>query len=280
VDLLTIGLMMLAGLLHASWHALVKSGADRTANLAGMGIVAAVPAAIVIPFVPMPTPEIWLVLAASVALHVGYKLCVASAYGRADLGEAFPMARGAVPLFATVIAFLTLGQVPSLGQCIGIALISASLIVLSFERVYASFNAALLAAIAGAGLAVAAYSVLDSYGARQAETWVGFTAWLIVLDNVTFLLVGRLIRGPALWAKMFSMSGRIVASGFLGLISFGVFMWALSRNPVGAVSALRETSIFFAILIGVVLHQEKLSASRIGASVVIVTGIVTMAVFR
>lgn len=272
--------MMFAGLLHASWHGLVKSGADRMANLAGMGIVAAAPAALVIPFVPLPTGQIWLVLVASVALHVGYKLCIACAYGRADLGEAFPMARGAVPLFATAIAFLTLGQMPGVGQGIGIALISGSLIVLSFARLRASFNAALLAAIAGAGLTVAAYSVLDSYGTRQSGTWLGFTVWLIVLDNVAFLLVGRLIRGPALWATMFAMGGRIVASGLLGLISFGVFMWALSRNPVGPVSALRETSIFFAILIGVALHQEKLSASRIGAGLLIVAGIVTIAVFQ
>lgn len=280
MDPLTISLMLFAGLLHASWHGLVKSGTDRMANLAGMGIVAAAPAALVIPFVPLPTAEIWLVLAASTALHVGYKLCIASAYGRVDLGEAFPMARGAVPLFATAIAFLTLGQIPGAGQCIGVALISGSLIVLSFERVRGSFNAALLTTIAGAGLTVAAYSVLDSYGARQARTWLGFTAWLIVLDNATFLLVGRLIRGPALWATMFAMSGRIVASGLLGLISFGFFMWALSRNPVAPVSALRETSIFFAILIGIVLHQEKLSASRIGAGLLIILGIVTMAVFR
>jgi drug/metabolite transporter (DMT)-like permease len=280
VDLLTIVLMLLAGSLHAGWHGLVKSGADQTANLAGMGIVAALPAMAVILFAPIPPPTVWLVLVVSVAFHVGHKLCVANAYANADLGEAFPLARGAVPLFATAIAFPLLGQTPSVGQCAGIVLISGGLMVLALARLRRSFDGALIAATAGAGLAVAAYSVVDSYGTRLSGNWVDYTAWLIVVDNVTFLLVARLVRGRALWTTLFAMKGRVIASGLLGLISFGVFMWALSRNPVGAVSALRETSVFFAILIGILLHREPLSGRRIGAGLLIVAGILTIAVSK
>jgi drug/metabolite transporter (DMT)-like permease len=280
VDLLTIVLMLLAGSLHAGWHGLVKSGVDQTANLAGMGIVAALPAMAVILFAPIPPATVWLVLLVSVAFHVGYKLCVANAYANADLGEAFPLARGAVPLFATAIAFLLLGQTPSAGQCAGIVLISGGLMVLALARLRRSFDGVLLAATAGAGLAVAAYSVVDSYGTRLSGNWVDYTAWLIVVDNVTFLLVARLVRGRALWVTLSAMKGRVIASGLLGLISFGVFMWALSRNPVGAVSALRETSVFFAILIGILLHREPLSARRIGAGLLIVAGILTIAVSK
>ena len=280
MDLLTIVLMLLAGSLHAGWHGLVKSGVDQTANLAGMGIVAALPAMAVILFAPIPPATVWLVLLVSVAFHVGYKLCVANAYANADLGEAFPLARGAVPLFATAIAFLLLGQTPSAGQCAGIVLISGGLMVLALARLRRSFDGVLLAATAGAGLAVAAYSVVDSYGTRLSGNWVDYTAWLIVVDNVTFLLVARLVRGRALWVTLSAMKGRVIASGLLGLISFGVFMWALSRNPVGAVSALRETSVFFAILIGILLHREPLSARRIGAGLLIVAGILTIAVSK
>ena len=280
MDLLTIVLMLLAGSLHAGWHGLVKSGVDQTANLAGMGIVAALPAMAVILFAPIPPATVWLVLLVSVAFHVGYKLCVANAYANADLGEAFPLARGAVPLFATAIAFLLLGQTPSAGQCAGIVLISGGLMVLALARLRRSFDGVLLAATAGAGLAVAAYSVVDSYGTRLSGNWVDYTAWLIVVDNVTFLLVARLVRGRALWVTLSAMKGRVIASGLLGLISFGVFMWALSRNPVGAVSALRETSVFFAILIGILLHREPLSGRRIGAGLLIVAGILTIAVSK
>jgi hypothetical protein len=116
LDPLTIILMLMAALLHAGWHSLVKSGADQMVTLAGMGTVASVAALAALPFVSLPPPAVWPVLAASVALHVGYKLCLARAYAYGDLGEAFPLARGMVPLFATAIALTTLGQVPSTGM--------------------------------------------------------------------------------------------------------------------------------------------------------------------
>lgn len=280
MDLLTIALMLLAGLLHAAWHGLVKGSADQTANLTGMGMVASLGALAVMPFVPLPAPAAWPVLAISVVLHVAYKLCVAGAYAHGDLGEAFPLSRGAVPLFATAIAFATLGQTPTTGQCAGIMLVSGGLLLLTIERLRGAFNARLVGASAGAALAVACYSVIDAYGTRAAGDWISFTAWLIALDNMTFMLVARASRGAALWPALIAMKGRIVISGLLGLASFGVFLWALSRNPVGPVSALRETSVLFAIAIGVLAHRERFSAQRLAAGCLIVAGIGAIAMWH
>ena len=277
VDVLTVTLMLFASLLHASWHGLVKSGADQTVNLAGMGLVASIPAALVIPFVAMPPTAVWPVLTISACLHIGYKYCVVRAYVHGDLGEAFPLARGFVPLFATATAFVTLGQIPSSGQCIGIALISGGLLILTLMHMRQAPRATLLFATAGAGLTVAAYSVLDSYGTKLSGDWLGFAAWLVVLDNMSFLLLSRATRGPALWSILGVMKRRVLLSGVLGLTSFSVFLWALSRNPVGPVSALRETSVLFAIAIGVLLHRETVSPHRIAAGVLIVAGILLIA---
>ena len=272
--------MLLAALLHAAWHGLVKSSADQTTNLAGMGLVASLGALAVMPFVPLPAPAAWPVLAVSVALHVAYKLCVAGAYAHGELGEAFPLARGAVPLFATTIAMATLGQIPTAGQWAGIVLVSGGLLMLTVQRLRATFNGTLIAASAGAALAVACYSVVDAYGTRVAGDWISFTAWLIVVDNVTFLMVARATRGPTLWSALIAMKGRVVVSGLLGLVSFGVFLWALSRNPVGPISALRETSVLFAIAIGVLLHREQFSRHRLAAGCLIVVGILTIAMWH
>jgi len=278
LDLLTIGLMLLAALLHAGWHSLVKAGADQTVTLAGMGLVASVAALAALPFVPLPPTMLWPVLAASVALHVGYKLCLARAYAIGDLGEAFPLARGMVPLFATTLAVATLGQVPSLGQSLGIGLVSTGLLMVMLERQrQRQPNWLLWSAAAGAGLAVAGYSVLDAYGIRLFGTWLGFTAWLIVIDNMVFLTLTRLQRGPRLWRQLAATRWRVLASGALGLASFCVFLWALSRGPVGVVSALRETSMLFAIVLGVLLHRETLSVARVAGALLMVLGVVAIA---
>lgn len=278
MDLFTIVLMLSAGLLHAGWHSLVKSGSDQLTILAGMGIVAVLAALAALPFLAPPPAAIWPVMLLSVVLHVGYKLCLSSAYARGDLGQAFPLARGVVPLFATLIAFWALKQVPSPAQAVGIALISCGLIVLAFDRAGAPTNWPLLAAAGGAGAAVAGYSVLDSYGTRLYGDWAGFTGWLIVCDNVTFLMIGRMLRGPEIWRELKVARLRVTFSGLLGLGSFCVFLWALSRSPVGPVSALRETSVLFAVAIGVLLHREVLSVRRIGAGALVLAGIVTIAI--
>jgi drug/metabolite transporter (DMT)-like permease len=277
LDLLTISLMLAAGLLHASWHSLVKSGQNQITVLAGMGAVAGLCAAGALPFVPLPPRDVWPVLALSIGLHVAYKLCLAGAYARGDFGQAFPLARGMVPLFASLIAFATLGQVPSPGQCIGIALVSSGLLLLAVDKLRGLAPWPLLLMAAMAGAAVASYSTVDAYGTRLSGNWLAFTMWLIVLDSFTFLMLGRVLRGEVLWAELRAARWRVLVSGVLGLLSFCVFLWALSRNAVGAVTTIRETSVLFAMAIGVALHHESLSPRRIAGAVLIFAAIVVIA---
>jgi uncharacterized membrane protein len=278
LDALTIGLMLAAGLLHASWHSLVKFGQSQITVLAGMGAVAGLCAAGALPFVPVPPREVWPVLVVSVALHVAYKLCLVGAYARGDFGQAFPLARGMVPLFASMIAFVSLGQVPSVSQCIGIALVSIGLLLIAVDKLHGLAPWPLLLTAAAAGAAVASYSTIDAYGTRLFGNWLGFTAWLVVLDSFTFLLLGWILRGPALWNELHAARWRVLVSGVLGLLSFCVFLWALSRNAVGAVTTIRETSVVFAMAIGVALHQERLSLRRISGAVLIFAAIVVIAI--
>src|SRR5665647_242997 len=119
LDTLTIVLMLLAGVLHASWHSLVKYGGDQILVLAGMGLVAAAIAACALPFLPVPSGLVWPIIAGSVFLHVGYKLALARSYVFGD--QAYPLSRGFVPLFSTAVAFTLLAQLPSANQILGIA---------------------------------------------------------------------------------------------------------------------------------------------------------------
>ncbi len=48
--------------------------------------------------------------------------------------------------------------------------------------------------------------------------------------------------------------------------------WAFTLSPIGPVSALRETSIVFAAVIGRLFLSEPLTTRRLGACVVIAVG--------
>jgi drug/metabolite transporter (DMT)-like permease len=59
-------------------------------------------------------------------------------------------------------------------------------------------------------------------------------------------------------------------------LSYGVVIWALTLAPMGQVSALRETSILFAAVIGVVFLKEKLTPARVTAALMIAGGAVAL----
>ena len=280
LDALTIVLMLLAGLLHASWHSLVKYGGDQVLVLAGMGLVAAAVSACALPFLPFPAAPVWAVIGGSVLLHVGYKLALARSYAFGDLGQAYPMARGLVPLFATLIAFAALGQTPSATQMAGIALVSGGLIWLAVHSIRGGVDRRLFLAAMLAGLTVAGYSVVDAYGTRLNGDWMSFTAWLIVCDALTFAALIFCFKGHALWTELWRQRTRMLVSGGLGLLSFSVFLWALSRSPVGAISALRESSVLFATILGIVAYRESASPQKVAAAAVIVAGLVVITALR
>jgi drug/metabolite transporter (DMT)-like permease len=279
LDILTVVLMLCAAALHASWHALVKSSDNGLTVLTGMSLVATVVAAIGLPFVAVPPAVVWPVLGVSLLFHFAYRFCLAQAYAHGDLGAAYPLARGLVPIFAMVVGIWALGQTPMVGQLVGVSVVSAGVCWLASEAVR-KLQGRLLLAAAGVGIAVAGYSILDSYGVRLSESWLSFTLWLIVVDSGSFVVLMFILRGRPLWDELGAMRGRTVTSGLLGVLSFSVFLWALSRGPVGPVAALRETSVLFAVLIGMALYREKRAIHRFAAALLIIGGVVLIAAAR
>ncbi|MEA2905380.1 MAG: hypothetical protein QOI12_2767 [Alphaproteobacteria bacterium] len=244
-----------------------------------MGLISAIIAAAFLPFVELPPTAIWPVLALSLVLHSGYRFSLALAYADSDLSQAYPLARGLVPIFAMATGIWLLSQTPSMSQLLGIGTISAGVCWLTSEAVR-NIQAKLLLAAAGVGLTVAGYSVLDSYGARVSGDWMSYTVWLVVLDSGTFTLLVFALRRRRFLAELAAIKERTAISGLLGLVSFTVFIWALSRNPVGAVSALRETSILFATLIGIFWYKERLDFGRLSAAGLITLGIALVSISK
>lgn len=272
--------ILLASLVHATWHALVKSSGDRVVALAGMNLVSGAVALGFLPFVATPRAEALAIIAGSVLLHVGYKIGLALLYRRADLGQAYPLARGMTPVMATALGFAVLGELPRGGVLAGVALISLGVLLLAREQSGRRIDVATLAIAALTGFAVAAYSAVDAWGVRLNGDWLGFTAWLVVADTGTFLAYACATRGAAVIGAWREGVGRVLLSGVLGILSFGTFLWALARAPVGAVAALRETSVIFAALIGAFVLGEAAGWRRHAAALLVMLGAGTMALWR
>ena len=61
------------------------------------------------------------------------------------------------------------------------------------------------------------------------------------------------------------------------VLSYGAYaiaVWAMTQAPIALVSALRETSILFAVLIGWLFFGEKMDRNKAWAAGLIVLGVV------
>ncbi len=65
-------------------------------------------------------------------------------------------------------------------------------------------------------------------------------------------------------------------SGVMATGGFAVALWAMTKVPIGAVAALRETSVIFAAIIGWILLNENYGKKRVFASVLVFLGIIAL----
>ena len=74
-----------------------------------------------------------------------------------------------------------------------------------------------------------------------------------------------------LWRGTFR-TGTAAFGGVVSLLAYGIVIFAMTRAPMGSVSALRETSVLFAILLGRIFFAEQLTTRRIVSAMVIAAG--------
>jgi drug/metabolite transporter (DMT)-like permease len=70
------------------------------------------------------------------------------------------------------------------------------------------------------------------------------------------------------------LPARLAAS--LTITSYTIVLWAMTRAPIAAVAALRETSVIFAALIGSVLLKEQMGRPRLAGAIVVACGIAAL----
>ena len=64
--------------------------------------------------------------------------------------------------------------------------------------------------------------------------------------------------------------------GVASIGSYWIALWAMTRAPVAAVAALRETSVLFAAVLGVWLLKERFGVQRAIGTAVLVAGVIAL----
>lgn len=269
-----IALVLCAALLHASWNALLKSSGDRLASLTIMTIGAGIGAIPLVLLLPLPLAASWPYILLSAILHTGYNLFLIRAYRIGDFGQSYPIARGSSPMLVSIGAALFVGEQMSIYTWLGVALVSMGIISLAHVKDRRHLAGPLAAFTTGAF--IAAYTVTDGIGARAAGNALAYSGWLFVLDSFPLALIFMWLHRRLPMAAERNQNWLSLAGGAMSLLAYAIVIWAVTLAPMGTVSALRETSVLFAALIGAIFLGERLTLRRIFACCVIALGAIVL----
>jgi drug/metabolite transporter (DMT)-like permease len=270
--------VLFAALCHASWNAIVRMRGDKLISMTLLVTVAgaaAIPGLFVVPVLPA---QAWPFVIASAIIHVGYNTFLALSYDHGELSKVYPLVRGSAPLTTLAVSLLFLHESIDASGIAGIVVVAAGIMALALDRGWRALAASprgLLYA-AATSLCITAYTLADGLGARAAGNAHHYVVWLFVLDMIPTLAATLVLRGREFLRAARENWAPSVAGGLLSLVAYWIVIWAFTVAPIPIVAALRETSILFAMLIGMALLGERVTAVRAASVVIVLVGLALM----
>ena len=269
-------IVLFAAFMHAVWNAVVKGAADRTISFGFVAMGHTLPAILIAPFVPLPDPSLWPFIAVSTVIHWGYYYFLNTGYRLGDLSLVYPVARGIAPFLVAIPAFIWLDETLPVTAWAGLFCISAGILIIGLGRKGVAPAIPALAVAVLTGSAIALYTLIDGVGVRLADQALTYITWLFIGEGlaVLYILLPRMRRLKAQSNRQLMLA---FAGGLLSALAYALVLYAKTKAPLGLVSALRETSVIIASMIGVFWFGEGPMKTRLCAAAMVMVGIVMVA---
>ncbi len=286
-----LALVLVAGLIHASWNILAKqaSGDARFALFTSIFLAifwAPVGIWIAWDVVPGWGWREWLLIVVTGVLHVGYYVILLRGYRKADLTVVYPMARGSGPLMSSLVALIFLDEEVSglgiagiAGVVLGVFLIAGGPKLLRKasdpahrKRVHVGIAYGLLT-----GVFISSYTVVDGYAVKFMlmspilVDYMGNFVRLAVLAPAYFV---DKVSAVALWKQQWKYA---LAVGVISPVSYVLVLYAMRLAPISHVAPAREVSMLFAAIIGGHLLNEGDRVQRFIGALFIAVGVSALA---
>lgn len=273
-----IAVVLLAALCHASWNFLVKRAEDPYLGMTAV-VLGHVPFGI---FAVLLSPSVgsaaWPYIIFGVLLHCGYQFFLLNSYRYGDLSQVYPLARGSAPLITAVISILIIGERYDGYQIAALFIIGAGIISLAFStigREAGRQSTSVVLAIITAGF-ISSYSIVDGMGARIGGTSLGFYGYLTVINGIVFTGIIYITQPGVVTRVVKHHIFETLFGGGISFLAYGLVIWSFTKAPIALVAALRETSVIFAVLLGVLVLKERLTWLKICAVLITLTGIILL----
>ena len=266
--------VLFSAVLHAVWNSMASKYKNKNVSIPAI-VYGHVPACIIaVIILPMPSVESFPYIILSALVHQGYQNFLLTAYQTGKFTTVYPVARGFGPLVATVISIIFFGVYLKVFTLLSILLISAGVIFIGLFSKSVLKNYKILYTSLTTGVFIGIYSVVDGYGARISMSAISYMSWVFIFSALFFPIVLKFRKQKNILKKTLN-EGKVIfwVGGFFSYVAYVITVWAFTKAPIPMVSALRESSIIFAIFIGYFYLKEKISLYKIISILLIFVGV-------
>lgn len=270
---LATALILVSAFLHAGWNAVLKSGEDRNALIGVLNVSGALISAPLLLLVPMPVAADWIWIGVSVCVHLAYQLSLAKMMGSADYSLVYPISRGLGPLVVTLIALMLLGERLAVVEVMAIIVLIGGATLAGFANAgrlkRPPANALIWACIVG--LLIGIYTAIDGTAAKRMNP-LTFIFWsnILIMPPMIAFLYGR--QGAGFSGRLTTHWRRGLMMTLIAYTGYTMALFAFRYGGLAEIAALRETSIFFAAIIGTLWLRERMTPLRLAGILMIASG--------
>ncbi len=292
---LATALVLVSALMHATWNMLAKRSSHPLAFLWLVNLSSTVM------FLPVFTWAIWehglpasalpWVVATGV-LHILYISFLSQAYRYGALSIAYPISRGTGVALVPLIAIPLLGEEISLVGVLGISLVLIGILSLYAREIRLLFRPSSvgvmlqdrLASNRGAvyalitGVTIASYSVVDKIGVSHAHPLVyGYLIFVSMTLGLSPYVMNN--HQEDAWREWRTNPWLVLIGGLFVQATYLIILAAMTIAPVSYIVPLREVSVLFGAILGMLFLKEVMTTTRIVAALIITGGVILISVF-
>jgi drug/metabolite transporter (DMT)-like permease len=205
-----------------------------------------------------------------------YGMLLATAYRAGDLSHTYPLMRGTAPMLVAFGSFALVGEHLSELGWTGVSLISGGILLLIFDAHFRGLSAAATRFALLTAFVIASYTTVDGVGVRVSGHAIAYAFWNFFLTGVPWLIWTALRGRVDQWPQLRRQLPFVFVGGACSLGSYAIALWAMTRAPVAAVAAIRETSIVFGMVLGALVLHERVTWIRALAAIAVTLGVCVM----
>ena len=280
MDTIVFVTVLFSAVLHAIWNSMASKYKNKNVSIPAI-VYGHVPACIIaVVFLPAPSIESFPYIILSALIHQGYQNFLLTAYQMGKFTTVYPIARGFGPLVATVISVIFLGVYLKALTTLSIFFISIGVILIGlFSKSVLKNNKILYTSLA-TGVFIGIYSIVDGHGARLSGSAITYMSWVFIFSALFFPIILHFRKQKNILKKTLT-EGKFVfwIGGSFSYLAYVITVWAFTKAPIPMISALRESSIIFAFLIGYFYLKDKINTYKIISILLIFIGVIGLKLF-